>query len=96
MRPKGRWHGLRALLHDGIEHGSVAVQTVHQTVASRPFDILETIPAIAAPTRVVRHVHDATVITVYASIRASNHALRWILDVSTAGSASSEQAQAEQ
>ena len=81
MSTEKRWHGLRALVHDAIEHGSTAVEQVHKATASRPFDILEQIPAVATPTRAVRVVHDVTVSTVYSAIRLSNRTVSRIVDV---------------
>ncbi len=81
MNAEKRWHGLRALVHDAIEHGSTAVEQVHKATASRPFDILEQIPAVATPTRVVRVVHDVTVTTVYSAIRLSNRTVSRVVDV---------------
>ncbi len=81
MSAEKRWHGLRALVHDAIGHGSAAVEQVHKATASRPFDILEQIPAVATPTRVVRVIHDTTVSTVYSAIRLSNRTVSRVVDV---------------
>jgi hypothetical protein len=64
-----RWRGLTALVKDAVEHGSRAVERVHMETARRPFAVLEHIPPVAAPARVVHAIHDVTVASVYGSIR---------------------------
>jgi hypothetical protein len=70
-----RWRGLVQLVRDGVEHGSRAVERVHLETAARPFGILESIPGVAEPTRIVHTVHDATVSTVHAIVRGVSHAV---------------------
>ncbi len=67
-----RWKGLRALLTDAVEQGTSAVERVHMATASRPFEILDKIPAVAPGARGVRLIHDATVTGVYETIRQVN------------------------
>jgi hypothetical protein len=81
MSSEKRWHGLKDLVQDAIEHGSTAVEEVHKATAARPFDILEQIPAIATPTRIVRVVHDVSVSTVYSAIRITNRAIGRAVDI---------------
>jgi hypothetical protein len=76
-----RWRGLKALVQDAVEHGSRAVERVHLATARRPFAILEAIPVVATPTRIVHVIHDATTSTVYGSIRLVNRAVGATLDV---------------
>ncbi len=64
-----RWRGLAALVKDAVVHGASAVERVHLATAQRPFRVLEAIPGVEVPTRIVHVVHDATSATVYASIR---------------------------
>ena len=70
-----RWRGLEQLLHDGVEIGATTVESYHRKAASKPFDILESIEAIAVPTRIVRTVHDGILSLTYGSIRTINRAL---------------------
>jgi hypothetical protein len=81
MNSNNRWHGLKDLVQDAIEHGSTAVEQVHKATAARPFDILEQIPAVAGPTRIVRVVHDVSVTTVYSAIRLTNRAVGRVVDI---------------
>jgi hypothetical protein len=74
-----QWRGLSALIEDAVEHGSRAVERVHLATARRPFYILERMPGIAAPTRVVHSIHDVAVLSTYGSIRMVNHALGQLL-----------------
>jgi len=65
-----RWQGLKALVADAVDHGSRAVQRVHLEIARKPFAVLEAIPQVAGPAKVVHLVHDATVSTTYLVIRS--------------------------
>jgi hypothetical protein len=89
-----QWQGLKALFEDAVEHGSRAVERVHMETARRPFSIIEHIPGIAVPTRLIHVVHDAAVTTTYAMIRLVNRAvslaLGATLDVLDARQAASE------
>lgn len=76
-----RWRGLKALVQDGVEHGSRAVERVHLGIARRPFAVLEAIPLLAGPARAVHVVHDAVVSGVHGSIRAVNQVTGATLDV---------------
>jgi hypothetical protein len=76
-----RWRGLVALVRDGVEHGSRAVEKVQLETAGRPFGILEQIPAVAKPTRLVHVIHDATVSGVHGVIRAVSRTVATTVDV---------------
>lgn len=67
-----RLRGLRALVEDAVKHGSRAIERVHLETSGRTFTILEAIPPIAAPSKIVHVVHDATVSGVYGAIRGVN------------------------
>jgi hypothetical protein len=75
-----RLRGLRALVGDAIEHGSKAVEDVHKATAARTFRVLEAIPPIAAPAKVVHVVHDASLTGIYAIIRTVNKVVGVTLD----------------
>ena len=75
-----RWRGLKALVEDAVEHGSRAVERVQLEMAQRPFGILEKIPPIAAPAKVVHQIHDVTVQGVHGVVRLVNHAAGGALD----------------
>jgi hypothetical protein len=70
-----RWRGLKDLVVDGVEHGSRAVERVHLGTAKRTFDILEAIPLVSAPSKVVHVIHDATTRASYATVRAVGRAV---------------------
>ena len=76
-----RLRGLRSLVEDMVEHGSKAVQEVHLATSKRTFTVLEAIPPIAAPAKVVHAVHDLSVSGVYGMIRLVNKAVGKTLDV---------------
>ena len=67
-----KWRGAVALVRDAVEHGSRSVQRIQIETARRPFAIIEHIPGVAAPTRIVHGVHDASVTAVHEVIRAVN------------------------
>ena len=64
-----RWKGLSALIGDAVEHGSAAVERIHMASARRPFQIIEKIPVLEAPTKLVHGVHDAIVSECFPSLR---------------------------
>jgi len=76
----GKWRGAVALLRDAVEHGSRAVERIQIETARRPFGIIEHIPVVAAPTRIVHGVHDASVTAVHGIIRAVNVAVSRTVD----------------
>jgi pimeloyl-ACP methyl ester carboxylesterase len=67
-----RLDAYRALLQDAVEHGSTAVEQVQAELSRRPYDLLEQIPPLEAPTRLVRSAHSVAVRGVYGMIRAVN------------------------
>ncbi len=69
-----RLKGLRRLIHDGVERGADFVERHHRHTAKTPFRMLESIKPIAAPTWVVRSIHDGVLSLTYGSIRAINKA----------------------
>jgi hypothetical protein len=76
-----RLRGLRALVEEVVEHGSKAVEDVHKATAARTFFVLEAIPPIARPARVVHTVHDLWVSGVYGTIRVCNKVVGRTLEV---------------
>ena len=80
-----RIKGLRRLIHDGVERGADFIEKHHRHVAKNPFQVLESITPIAAPTRVVRSVHDGVLSLTYGSIHAINQVTEmadgWIADM---------------
>jgi hypothetical protein len=78
---KTRLRGLRALVGEAVEHGSKAVEVVHKATAARTFVVLEAIPPIAKPAKIVHVVHDAWLTGVYGIIRAVNGVVGKTLDV---------------
>ena len=62
----------RALVADVVQHGSAAVQQVQEELTRRPYDLLEHVPPLRAPVRLVRAAHFASLRGVYGAIRAAN------------------------
>lgn len=79
-----RVRGLKRLIHDGVERGAAFVEKHHRHAAAKPFRLLESITPIAAPTRVVRTVHDGVLTLAYGGIRLLNRAAEtadeWLVD----------------
>jgi hypothetical protein len=76
-----RLRGLRSLVEEAVEHGSKAVEHVHKATAARTFVVLEAIPPIATPARLVHVVHDVSLTSVYGMIRVVNRLVGTMLDV---------------
>ena len=81
MSSMKRLRGLRALVEEAVEHGSKAVEDVHKATAARTFFVLEAIPPIAKPARVVHTVHDLWLSGVYGTIRVCNRVVGKTLEV---------------
>ncbi len=60
-----------ALGADAVIGGATTIQAAHEAIASRPYDVLEAIPPLAGPTRVVRAVHFQVMRGTYDAIRAA-------------------------
>ena len=67
-----RWRGLVVLVTEAVENGSKAVEKIQKETANRPFGILEQIPPIAAPVKVIHAIHDVSVTTTHSAIRLVN------------------------
>lgn len=76
-----KWRGLKALIHDAVEHGSRAVERVHLDTTRRPFVILEHVPIVSGPSKIVHVVHDTMVSTTYAAVRIVNAVVGKAADV---------------
>jgi|HubBroStandDraft_2_1064218.scaffolds.fasta_scaffold3151223_1 hypothetical protein len=76
-----RWRGLFALVRDAVEHGSRAVEKIQIETAGRPFGVLEQIPGVAEPTRVVHVIYDAAVSGVHGVVRAVSRTVAATVDV---------------
>jgi hypothetical protein len=76
-----QWRGLGALVKDAVDHGSRAVERIQKETAARPFAILEAIPGVAEPTRVVHLIHDVCVSSVHVVIRGVNQVVGKTVDV---------------
>lgn len=64
--------GLKDLIQELVDNGASAIEETHLAIASQPFAVLERIPVIATPVRVVERVQRAVTINVYDAIRAVN------------------------
>lgn len=62
--------GLKAMVQDAVVNGAKSIEQVHKATAARPFQVLEKIPAIAAPTSAVHAIHDSIVTSTYAATRS--------------------------
>lgn len=76
-----RMRGLANMLRDAVEHGSTAVQRVHLATAARPFWVLEAVPGVREPAKVVHSVYDTVVSLTYANVRLVNRAVGLGIDL---------------
>ncbi len=81
MSTRERLRGLRRLVEEAVEHGSKAVEGVHKATAARTFTVLEAIPPIAKPAKVVHTVHDLWLSGIYGAIRVGNKVVGKTLEV---------------
>lgn len=65
--------GLQELVQDVVSASVDAVEETHRAIARQPFAVLEWIPGVATPARLVEQAQDAVATGVYQSIRAVNH-----------------------
>ena len=79
-----RIKGFKRLIHDGVERGAVFVEKHHRHAAEKPFRVLESIPPIAVPTRIVHRIHNGVLWLTYGSIRSINQVTEmaddWVVD----------------
>ena len=76
-----RWRGLKELVENAVENGSIAIERLQKETARRPFSILESIPPIALPVRGIHELHDHVVSSVHGSIRITTRVVGQCLDV---------------
>ena len=76
-----RWRGLVVLVKEAVENGSRAVEKIQKETAARPFGLLEQIPPIAGPVKLVHGVYDLSVTTTHTAIRSVNKVVGDALDV---------------
>lgn len=83
--------GLQRLVEDAVEHGATAVERVHRQTADRTFTVLEAIPPLAEPARLVHGVYGLVLSGSYGGVRAVNRAVGAVLHavIEGAGRASS-------
>jgi hypothetical protein len=81
MTTQKRWKGLVSLLEDTVVQGASAIERIHLAQSQKPFQIIEQIPEVAAPTKMIHAVHDAVVKGSYASVRLVTKAVAATLHV---------------
>ncbi len=69
MKHRERWQGVASLVGDALEHGVSAVERVHLGTARRTFAVLESIPGVAPPARLIHTIFDRSVSAVYGTVR---------------------------
>jgi pimeloyl-ACP methyl ester carboxylesterase len=79
-----RLDGYRALLQDAVEEGATAIQKVQEELTARPYDLIELVPPLRGPTKLVRRAHFAQLRRVYDAIRVVNRAVGVVLGVGIA------------
>jgi hypothetical protein len=69
----------RALVQDAVDRGATAIQEVQEALTARPYDVLEQVPGLGAPTEVVRSLHSNGVRATYDVIRLVNRGVGAVL-----------------
>lgn len=72
--PTGTEHRLGSAA-TAVQETALRVQEMHAAIAGTCFDVLQTVPLVAGPTRLVRGVHDGIAAAVYGAIRHGSGAL---------------------
>lgn len=62
-------------VEDTLHTGGSIVREVHRGIADLPFGILESIPGVAQPTKIVRQLHDKITDGVYETLAGINKAV---------------------
>jgi hypothetical protein len=70
-----RLRGLADLLQDAVQHGTIAVEKVHQSVARTPLDVVAIVPPLAAPARWVAAWQSRMIARTYDTIRETSAAV---------------------
>ncbi|MBL8744347.1 MAG: hypothetical protein JNK04_24740 [Myxococcales bacterium] len=76
-----RAQGLVSLVRAAVDGGSRAVERVQLDMAKRTFDILEAVPGVREPAKVVHFVYDISVNSTHGIIRLVNGAVGGALEV---------------
>jgi pimeloyl-ACP methyl ester carboxylesterase len=63
-----------SLLADAVERGATAIQQIQEELTARPYDVLEAIPPLALPSRLVRSLHFMALRLTYDTIRGITRA----------------------
>ncbi|MBS1148989.1 MAG: uncharacterized protein H6Q89_687 [Myxococcaceae bacterium] len=79
-----RWRGLVVLVKEAVESGSIAIEKIQKETAQRPFGVLEQIPPIAGPVKVIHTLHDVSVSTTHTAIRLVNRVVGEAVDAALA------------
>ncbi len=69
-----RLRGLTELVEDAVQHGTIAVEKVHQSVARTPLDAVAVVPPLAATARRIAAWQAHAIATTYATIRVTSAA----------------------
>ncbi|HSN98258.1 MAG TPA: hypothetical protein VLS89_08165 [Candidatus Nanopelagicales bacterium] len=75
-----RWRGLKALVQDGVEHGSRRVERAQKELTRRPFELLARIKPIEVPVKGIHEIHDTVVTHTHETIRLVNRVVGDTLD----------------
>lgn len=75
MNVFSQWKGLSALVVDAVVHGSEAVERMQRGLVATPFEVLEQIPPLVGPMKLVRTVHDLALTTTHGTIRLTAKAV---------------------
>jgi pimeloyl-ACP methyl ester carboxylesterase len=90
-----RLNGLKALVHDAIDHATELVDEGHESASRAARGLLTPIAPLRAPVEAVDHARRVVTRATLASVRAVNHLVREVTDAGIALAASTAEASAE-
>ena len=70
-----RLRGLKDLVQSAVENASTAIERVHKDTARRPFQVLESIPAVRVPASGIHLIHDQIVSSVHGVVRLTTRVI---------------------
>ena len=75
MKRVDYWRGYLMLIKDGVDAGSHSIESIQKQLAGRVFKIVQIVPGLEEPVKVVQNTLDLAVTTVHAAIRGTNRAV---------------------
>ena len=75
-----RWRGLKAMVHDAVDHTADLVEEANRSVAKTAVGYASLLDELAAPARTIAAVHGVATAGVVAVVKAVNRAVEAVTD----------------